>query len=122
MITLIFANFFIFIVISAICALRGLDLKKLSNWFYGLYGFISGFLIGFVRSDGAGGYQLATNLLASFQAGIAFAFAILFVGATNRWNRRWAEKYLGRNERRVEEQYDELAESLFNDRKSHKTK
>jgi len=122
MITLIFVNFFIFIIISAVCALKGLNQKKRSSWLYGLYGFISGFLIGFLRSNGAGGYQLVTNLPASFQAGAAFAFAVLFVGATNRWNRRWAEKYLGLAEKRVEEQYDNLAESLFNDRKSHKPK
>jgi len=122
MITLIFANFIIFVIISAIWTLRGLDLKKRSSWFYGVYGFISGFLIGFLRSDRAGGYQLIMNLPASFQAGTLFAFVILFGGATNRWSRRRAEKYLERTERRVEEQYDNLAESLFNDRKSHKPK
>jgi hypothetical protein len=98
MATIILANFFVFIIVSSIATFKGLDLKKRSSWVYGLYGFISGFLIGFLRADDSGGYHFVTNLTASFQAGLIFAFVVLFGGATNRWHRSIGEKYLARSE------------------------
>ncbi len=122
MANVIVANAILFAIIGSIWVGMGIDLKKRSSWLLGIYAFISGFLVGFVRSDGAGGYKIITNLTASLQVGVIFAFVFIVGGATNRWNRRWAEKYLERDEKRVEEQYDKLAESLFNDRKSRKPK
>ena len=118
----IVANVVLFAIIGSIWAARGIDLKKWSSWLLGMYAFISGFLAGFVRSDGAGGYEVSTNLPASLQVGVVFALAFMFTGATTRWNRRRAEKYLERAEGHVEEQYENLAQSLFDDRKSHKSK
>ncbi len=122
MASIILANGVLFAIIGSIWAARGIDLKKWSSWLLGLYAFISGFLDGFVKSDGVGGYQVVMNLAASLQVGTIFAAVLMFVGATSRWNRRWAEKYIELSERHVEEQYDNLAESLFNDRKSRKHK
>lgn len=87
MATLIEFNTLVFVIVSAICVFRGLDLKKTSSWLYGLYGFVSGFLSGFVRSDGNGGYQLVTDMTGSLQSGIFFAFIILVGSAVIRWQR-----------------------------------
>ena len=86
--TLIFGNLFVFLIVSAIATFRGLELRKRSSWLYGLYGFLSGFLIGFLRSDGAGGLQLDTNLTLSLQGGALFAFMVMYSGAMTRWHRQ----------------------------------
>lgn len=120
MATIILGNFFVFIVICFIATLKGLDLKKRSSWWYGLYGFISGFLIGFLRSDDSGGYHIVTNLTASFQAGVVFAVVVLVGSATTRWQRSMGEKYLARSEDDFQKNLENLAENLFKDRSNKK--
>jgi len=119
MATIVFGNLFVFLVICCIVTFKGLDLKKRSNWWYGLYAFISGFMIGFLRSDDNGGYYIVTNLTASFQAGAAF-FIILVVSVTTSWQRSIAKKYLDRSEEEYQEKLDNLAESLFKDKSKRK--
>ena len=75
---LTFANALVFIVVSAICVFIGLDLKKWSSWFLGLYGFLSGLLFGFLRS----------GLLLGLQGGALLAFVALFGGGMTYRNRR----------------------------------
>jgi hypothetical protein len=115
MATIVFGNLFIFLVICGIVAFKGLDLKKPSSWWYGLYAFMSGFMIGFLRSDGSGGYYVVTNLTASFQAGIVF-LVILLGSVMTHWQKTKAEKYLGHPQEGYQEQFGNLAESLFKDR------
>jgi len=122
MATIILGNSFVFLIVCCFATIKGLDLKQRSSWWYGLYGFISGFLIGFLVPDDSGSSHLVINWAASIQAGIAFPCIVLIGGASTRWNRMRAEKYLELTERHVEEQYDSLAEKLFNDRKSRKRK
>ena len=125
MTTIIFGNFFVFVIVGFIVTIKGLDLKKRSSWWFGLYGFISGFLIGFLRSDDIGGYQVITNLTASFQIGIVFAFVVLIGSATNRWYRNMGENYLARSEEDFQEKLENLSERLFQDaseRKSNRKK
>jgi len=90
----IVANTVLFAIIGSLCVGIGIDLKKRSSWFLGLYAFISGFLIGFARSDSTGGYRIVTNLTGSLQAGLLFAFMFMFGGAMIYWNKQTAEKYL----------------------------
>ena len=119
MATIVFGNLFVFLVICGIVLFRGLDLKKRSSWWYGLYAFISGFMIGFLRSDDNGGYHVVTNLTASFQAGAAFLLILVGSVITSQ-QRSWAEKYLARSENDHQEQLDNLAESLFKDKSKRK--
>ncbi len=113
MATIILTNFFIFITVSSIATFKGLDLKKRYSWMYGLYGFISGFLVGFIRANDGGGYHLVTNLIGSFQAGIAFALMVLVGGATTRWHRSIGEKYENLAERSFQEKLENLAQNLY---------
>jgi hypothetical protein len=115
MATIVFGNVFIFLVICGFVVFKGLDLKKRSNWWYGLYAFISGFMIGFLRSDGSGSYYVVTNLTASFQAGTLF-LVVLLGSVMTHWQKTKAEKYLGHPEEEYREHLGSLAESLFNDR------
>ena len=119
MATLVLGNVFVFLVICGIVTYKGLDLKKRSSWWYGFYAFISGFMIGFLRSNGNGGYHVVTNLTASFQGGAAFLL-ILAVSAITHRQRSWAEKYLARDEEEYQEKLDNLAESLFKDKSQRK--
>ena len=88
MTTIIFANFLVFIIISFIGAFKGLDLKKWSSWLYALYGFLSGFLLGFLRQDDNGDLKLLLNLTGSLELGSIFAFAVMYAGVMNRWHRQ----------------------------------
>jgi hypothetical protein len=88
MATIILVNFFAFLIVSSIGILKGLDLKKRSSWLYGLYGFVTGFLIGFLESDGAGNLRLATNWVLSLQGGALLAFIPMYGGAMTRWHRQ----------------------------------
>ena len=112
---IVLGNLFVFLVICGIVTFKGLDLKKRSNWWYCLYAFISGFMIGFLRSDDSGGYRVVTNLTASFQVGAVF-FVILVGSAMTGWQRIKAEKYLARSEEEYQEKLDNLAKSLFKDK------
>ena len=84
MTTIVFGNLFVFLAICCIVLFRGLDLKKRSSWWYGLYAFISGFMIGLLKSDDNGGYDVATNLTASFQAGAASLLILVGSAITHR--------------------------------------
>ena len=85
---IIIINIFLFVIVSGIGTFKGLDLKKWSSWLYGLYGLISGFLVGFVQEGDNGSLKLAINLTGSLQLGALFAFAVMYVGAMNRWHRQ----------------------------------
>jgi hypothetical protein len=76
--TIAIANLFLFIVISAIGAFFGFDINKWRCWLFGLYGFASGFFIGFVFVDSSGGLKL----------GLLFAFAVMYAGVTIYWHRQ----------------------------------
>ena len=76
--TLVYANFFMYLIVCGISIFAGLDLKKWSSWLCGLYGLISGVLIGLSKADFSGGLQL----------GILFAFVVMYGGATSRWHRQ----------------------------------
>jgi hypothetical protein len=73
-------NFYIFLIVGFIGIFMGLNLKMWTSWLYGLYGFLTGFLLGFVFLDPSSGLQL----------GAIFAFAVMFGGASVR---RGREKY-----------------------------
>jgi hypothetical protein len=44
--TIITVNIFVFLIVGGICVFIGLDLKKWSSWLLGLYGFLTGSLVG----------------------------------------------------------------------------
>ena len=52
-------------------------MKKWSSWFYGAYGFFSGFLAGLYVADVRGGLQL----------GALIAFGVMYAGAMSRFHR-----------------------------------
>lgn len=117
----IIANVILFVIIGSIWGIgMGIDLKKQSSWLLGLYAFISGFLAGFVRSDGAGGYEVVTNLTTSLQLGLIFSFVYMVGGAITRWQKNMAEKYLARSEQNHQEKLENLAENLFKDKSNRK--
>jgi hypothetical protein len=95
--TIIFANNSLFVIVACIGMLIGLDPKKWSSWLFGLYGFLTGFLFGFVRTGPSVG----------FQVGALFAFIVMYSGAMTRWHRQrynqdavesWLSRY-GQDER-----------------------
>ena len=70
-------NFVVYLIVCGIAIFIGLDLKKWFSWLFGLYGFISGFLFGLLRSDIRGGLVM----------GALFAFVVIYGGATSYWHR-----------------------------------
>ena len=76
--TMITVNIFVFLIVASRYVFIGLDLKKWSSWLLGLYGFLTGSLIGLLRS----GEPL------SLQVGVLLAFAVIFVGAMVRRNKQ----------------------------------
>lgn len=76
--TLVIANFFVLLIVVGIAIFFGLDLKKWLSWLYGLYGFMSGFSIYFLRP----------NVFLGLQTGVIIAFVIMYGGAMTRWNRQ----------------------------------
>lgn len=88
MATIIIANVFVFLIVYFMVTFKGLDLKKWSSWLYGLYGFLTGFLVGFLSQDNTGDLRLAVNLAGSLQVGALFAFIVIYTGAMNRWHRQ----------------------------------
>jgi len=72
----------LFIWIGFVVTYQGLNLRKLSNWFYGVISFACGLLIGLVISN---------NLIESLKVGIIFAFLTLFTGVTMRQNKQKTE-------------------------------
>jgi hypothetical protein len=84
----IIANFFLFLIVSGIGVLKGLDIKKRSSWLLALYGFLSGFLASFLRQDDYENLKFIVDWKLGLQLGILFAFAVMYVGVTNRWHRQ----------------------------------
>jgi hypothetical protein len=119
--TIVFVNFFVFLVICGIVLYRGLDFKKWSSGWYGLYAFISGFMLIFLISDDNGGPHVVTILTQGFLAGTAF-FVMLMGSVITHRQRKWGERYLAREEEDYQEKLDNLAQSLFEDRSKKKDK
>ena len=78
--TIAVVNFYIFLVVGFIGIFMGLNLKKWTSWLFGLYGFLSGLLLGSVLLNASSGLEL----------GAIFAFAVMFGGANVR---RGRERY-----------------------------
>ena len=76
--TLIIIILAVFIIVGGIGIFRGLDIKKWSSWMFGLYGFLSGILIGIIINNISGGLKL----------GVLFAFGVMFGGAMTYWQRK----------------------------------
>jgi hypothetical protein len=92
MATMIFTNLLLFAIVSFVGTFKGLDVRKWSSWSYALYGFVTGFLCGFLRQDEGGSLVLLVNWKGSLQLGALFAFAVMYAGAMNRWHRQRFEK------------------------------
>ncbi len=90
----IIANLFLFIIISVIGVFKGLDIKKKSSWLFALYGFLTGFLMNFLVQYDYDNLKFIVNWKAGIQLGILFAFAVMYVGVTNRWHRQRFSKML----------------------------
>ena len=115
MATIITGNSVLFAIVCFIATFKGLDLKERSSWLCGLYGFLSGFLLGFLGRE-----DTTTNLLVGIQVGIVFAGIVLIGGATTRRNRRLGERYEALAQENLQEKLDNLAEALFNDETNRK--
>ena len=76
--TIIVVIFVATLIVSSVSIFVGLDLKKKSSWLYGLFGFVCGFLAGFIIAD------LNTGLL----SGALLAFVIMYGGAMTHWQRQ----------------------------------
>ena len=98
--SIILANTAIFVIIASVGAFIGFDLRKWSSWLLGLYGFISGSLIGFLERDTTLDYQL----------GVLFALVMMSAGAMNRWHR---QRYKGIAEGWLEQHGQDERFSLF---------
>ena len=67
-----------YLIVSGIGTFKGLDLRKWSSWLYGIYGFLSGLIIGFLTGNAGGGVKL----------GLLFAFGVMYGGAMVRLHRQ----------------------------------
>ena len=76
--TIVFANFFVYLVVCGYCIFVGLNPKRWSSWLYGLYGFISGLILGLSKSDIQGGIEL----------GLLFAFVVIYGSITSYWHKQ----------------------------------
>ena len=93
---IILANFFIFLIITFVCTILGLDFKKWQSWLVGLYGFLSGYLLGFLSKARSPSWQL----------GLLFTIVIMSSSIVTRQYRlhfrkigeEWLVKY-GKNKR-----------------------
>ena len=121
MATVIVVNAVLFVIIGSIWVGVGVDLKKRSSWMLGLYAFISGFLVGLVRNDGAGGHVVVMNLTTSLQGGLIFTLVYMVGGAVTRLQRNKAQKYIDLAEESYQEQLENLAVNLFKDESSGKS-
>jgi len=74
----IIVDIIVFLIVYGICIIIGLDLKKWYSWLAGLYGFLSGCLIGFLDNDGSPSWQL----------GLIFTVVIMLSGAVMRQQRK----------------------------------
>jgi hypothetical protein len=92
---IISVNIFVFLIVCFIGVLIGLDPKKWSSWLYGLYGFITGSSIGFLR-EGAS---------LDLQVGAGLAFAVMAGGIMIHWTKqRYTKEYV----QSVRENFDKL--------------
>jgi hypothetical protein len=80
--TIVNINFIVYLITCGSAIFVGLDLKKWRSWLLGLYGFISGYLFGLLKSDTSGGLVM----------GALFAFVIIYGGATSYWHRQRFKK------------------------------
>lgn len=78
MLTLAYANLFIFLVVCGGCIFIGLDPRKWFSWLFGLYGFVSGFIFGLLKADTRGGIML----------GALFALVVIYGGISSFWQRQ----------------------------------
>jgi hypothetical protein len=76
--TIVIVNFYVFALVALISIYLGINLRKWSNWLYGMYGFLSGFFLGFLFYDVRRGLEL----------GAICAFAIMYGGACVHWSRQ----------------------------------
>ena len=85
-----FADLIMFLIIGVVCMIFGLDLKKWQSWLAGIYGFLSGWSLGFLSDTGSPSWQL----------GLLFAIMIMSSGAVMRRHRIYyrnaGEKWLTR--------------------------
>jgi hypothetical protein len=89
----------IFAIVFAITIYIGLDLKKWQTWLFGVYGFLTFFLVGLIGTG---------NVIESIKVGAIVAFATIFVGVTTSWNRERAKKWLREHEARELESIQKL--------------
>lgn len=80
--TIATVNFFVFIVIFIVVTSIGLDIKKISSWLFGLYGFASGFFIIYVSRGSLG---------TSIKAGLIIAFISILSGVITRRKKQRAD-------------------------------
>ena len=76
--TMVIVILFPYLIVSGIGIFKGLDLGKWSSWLYGIYGFLSGLIIGFLTGNSGGGVEL----------GLLFAFGVMYGGAMVRLHRQ----------------------------------
>ena len=76
--TMVLVILFPYLIVCAIGISKGLDLRKWSSWLYGIYGFLSGFLIGLLTGNAGGDVEL----------GVLFAFIVMYGGAMVRLHRQ----------------------------------
>jgi len=79
---MVLAIFWMFVIVGLIGIFIGLDPKKWASWLFGVYGFVSGFLIGFLRDDVSAGLKL----------GLLCAVAVMWGGVTTRWQKQRSKK------------------------------
>ena len=82
--TLFMVVFCIYVVIGGLSMVIGLDLKKWYSWLIGVFGFITGFLMGMVKSD----IQTAITM------GMLFPFFTLTSAALTHWNRKRSLQFI----------------------------
>jgi hypothetical protein len=90
--TLAIVNGVIFAIVFGLVVAIGFDLKKWHSWLFGVYGFLTFFLVGLVGTG---------SINEAIKAGVLFAFITMFGGAVMRWNQERAKSLLqDRNKRR----------------------
>jgi hypothetical protein len=78
-------NLFVFFIVFVIGVINGFDLKKRSTWLYGIWGFLSAFLLGFLFADMGAGLLF----------GVVTAFMVIYTGTMISWHRRRAKDAVG---------------------------
>ena len=88
-----YADLIVFFIVLAICTFIGLDLKKWQSWLAGLYGFLSGCLIGFLSEAGSPSWQLGLLLAIVIMSSGAIMrqYRIYYRKAGEEWLRRYGQ-------------------------------